>query len=382
MRMAFLSNKMTAHQLPLSNELYNLLGEGYRFVETMDIDNGDLPMGWKNTETPQYLISYQGFHDNHDDIQRLIDESDVVVYGSAPFELVKERLRQGKLVFRYSERIFKQEESAVKMLLRRHKYKSMYGSFESHYLLCASAYACADYYRAGVFKNKAYEWGYFPQTFFDNSDIIEKKQKRELLWCGRMIDWKYPGHAVILAERLKKEGVSFKLIIAGTGNEEEKIRNMAKQFELDDCVEFFGEIPPIKVRELMDRAGIFLFTSDRQEGWGAVLNEAMGSGCAVVASHAIGSVPSLIKDGENGMIYRSGDTDMLYEKTRMLVDDPALQSKTGKNALLTIHSIWNEKVAADRLLRLSERILAGEKSPELYTDGPCSKAKMLPDNWF
>ena len=53
----------------------------------------------------------------------------------------------------------------------------------------------------------------------------------------------------------------------------------------------------------MERADIYLATSDRQEGWGAVINEAMNSGCAVVADHMMGAVPYLISHEENGMIY-------------------------------------------------------------------------------
>jgi glycosyltransferase involved in cell wall biosynthesis len=45
---------------------------------------------------------------------------------------------------------------------------------------------------------------------------------------------------------------------------------------------------------------VFIFTSDRNEGWGAVLNEAMGSGCAVVAADLIGSVPYLIEHKKMG----------------------------------------------------------------------------------
>ena len=49
-----------------------------------------------------------------------------------------------------------------------------------------------------------------------------------------------------------------------------------------------------------------------QEGWGAVLNEAMNSGCACIASHAIGSAGFLIEHGENGFVYRDGDMDDFY----------------------------------------------------------------------
>lgn len=40
---------------------------------------------------------------------------------------------------------------------------------------------------------------------------------------------------------------------------------------LNDYVTFTGPVQSDKVRGFMERAGIFLFTSDRQEGWGAVL---------------------------------------------------------------------------------------------------------------
>ena len=82
---------------------------------------------------------------------------------------------------------------------------------------------------------------------------------------------------------------------------------MIRSKGVEDCVEMLGAMSPDEVRAYMERADVFLFTSDFNEGWGAVLNESMNSGCAVVASHAIGSVPFLIKDGVNGLIYENGN---------------------------------------------------------------------------
>ena len=47
-----------------------------------------------------------------------------------------------------------------------------------------------------------------------------------------------------------------------------------------------GALKPADVRKEMERADIFLFTSDYKEGWGAVLNEAMNARCAIVAVHS------------------------------------------------------------------------------------------------
>ena len=124
----------------------------------------------------------------------------------------------------------------------------------------------------------------------------------------------------------------------------------------------------------MERASIYLFTSDRQEGWGAVLNEAMNSGCAIIASHLAGSTPYLIQNGENGMIYHSGDLKALYQSLEILLENPGIQYELGLKAYETIINEWNAEVAAERLLSLSEYILEGKEFNELFRSGPCSKA--------
>ena len=57
----------------------------------------------------------------------------------------------------------------------------------------------------------------------------------------------------------------------------------------------------------MNEASIFIFNSDRYEGWGAVVNEAMNSGCAVLVSHVCGAAPFLVKQNENGRVYEYGN---------------------------------------------------------------------------
>ena len=94
---------------------------------------------------------------------------------------------------------------------------------------------------------------------------------------------------------------------------------MIKKYHLQNCVSLCGSLSPEKVREYMVKSQIFLFTSDYNEGWGAVLNEAMNSACAVIASHAIGSVPFLINNKKNGLIYQNGQMEDLYRKVKVLL---------------------------------------------------------------
>lgn len=64
------------------------------------------------------------------------------------------------------------------------------------------------------------------------------------------------------------------------------------------------------------------------------------------------------------------------------MDDHELCSSLGKNAYLTIANVWSADEAARRFLLLSNEILQGNKLPELFSTGPCSKAEILKDDWY
>ena len=385
MKIVFISNYITPHQIPLCTQFYQRYGSNFAFVETMKID-GTLPIGWraKQQEYPfvldtEYVAKYRAEVDN-----RIMD-ADVVIIGSAPDEFIIPRLKAGKLTFKYAERFYKTglnvknfAHSAIGTWLHHGRLQKY-----SLFMLCASAYTPCDCAFFGNYKNRMYCWGYFPETrVYHIEELIAKKQSKTcpvLLWAGRLISWKHPEAAIVAAGMLKKAGYQFLLRIIGTGEMELVLTAMIAEYGVEDCVSLLGQKTPEDVRSYMEDADIFLFTSDYNEGWGAVLNESMNSGCAVVASHAIGAVPYLVKHNENGLVYRSGDVDGLYENLKYLLDNPGEQERLGYTAYETITGLWNAEVAAQRLVKLSEHLLAGEKSPDLYEDGPCSTAKVIPE---
>ena len=122
----------------------------------------------------------------------------------------------------------------------------------------------------------------------------------------------------------------------------------------------------------MEKADIFLFTSDRNEGWGAVLNEAMNSGCAIVADKSIGSVPFLLKDNENGLTYSTGCLHQVLYSVERLVTDDVLRSSIAKAAWCTINYDWSINNATARLFDLIDCLL-NKQLPSVIS-GPCSKA--------
>lgn len=382
MEVVFLSNFYNHHQMPLSRSLYKILGGKYTFIATTTMNYERRAMGYREIDDP-FVLQYAN---DEKQCREKIDSADIVIFGSAPLELIKQHHNQKKLILYYTERPLKKGIEPWKYLPRllKWRYHSAFG--ENTHLLCASAFTAADFAKFGMYLNKAYKWGYFPEVkMHDINQLFARKhvnQTVSILWAGRLIEWKHPEYSILIAERMKKEQIPFSLNIIGNGAMEEELNVLIRAKGLSDCVKMLGAMSPEKVRDYMEHSDIFLFTSDRNEGWGAVLNESMNSGCAVVASHAIGSVPFLIRNNDNGLIYHSGNIDELYEKVRNLLDKPEERKRLGKAAYETITEEWSAEIAAERLVKLLQYMLAGEKHPDLYKTGPCSRAEILRDDWL
>lgn len=379
MNLIFVTNILNHHQYALC-EAFGKYFDDFKLVTTQKTDG----VGYQASQDAEFVLHYEN-SENKDYIEKLILEADTVIFGSSPNNLIEIRMKENKLSFLYSERFFKKgvwrrflprTHKAVDERVVRYKNNEMY-------VLCASAYLPYDLKLMGFPTDKCFKWGYFPLTKkYDIDTLINNKSdgKIQLLWVGRMIDWKHPDDAIKLAVKLKKSDIDFELNLIGDGVLMESLKSAVVNNGLSDCVHLLGSKSTEEVRRYMENASIFLVTSDRKEGWGAVLNEAMNSGCAVVASNAIGSAPYLIDDGKNGLMYLSKDTDDLYNKVKYLIENRAVSAELGKNAYTTLADIWNAKSAAERFKQLVQTLNTGD-SVDLFNDGPCSKAPILKDKW-
>lgn len=195
---------------------------------------------------------------------------------------------------------------------------------------------------------------------------------------------KHPELPVLLARKLKTKGYRFVIDMFGAGEFELRTKELAKQLQVEDVVHFKGTLPNDQLMLEMRRHDIFLFTSDRNEGWGAVANESMANGCALVASDAIGSVPYLIRQGVNGLTFRSPATNTSFEHpdmkalkeltdtVRWLLDHKSQMKGIQMNASLTLQELWSPRHAAQSLLQLIDDLQNG-RDPSIK-EGPCSKA--------
>lgn len=378
MTVTFYSNFMSHHQIPFCLEMEKRYGKDFTFVSTIKIPEERIKLGYKNLDDDfKFVLKAYENKEKYSEAVRLGLESDIVIMGTASDEYIEERLRQDKLTFRYCERTLRDgiktifnKEKREKNITRHVKYKKN----KNTYALCASAYGKDDFDKMGIYKDKVYKWGYFPEMkTYDIDELISKKEDNSpitILWVARYIECKHPEHMIKLASKLKKDGYNFKIIMVGNGELYNKTKKQIIKQKLEKEIELVGGVDSEKVREYMEQANIFTFTSDKRDGWGAVLNESMNSGCAVVSNIEIGGTPYLIKHNENGIIYRN--LSELYKQVEELIDNKELRMRLGKNAYKTIKDTWNSKNATENLIKLFDSILNNKENE--VVEGPASKA--------
>lgn len=372
----FISTYLNHHNKPICDALYELTNGCFHYVATSNIGEMRKNMGFSQMEA-DYLLDYVNATD-HRTIQSIIDNADVVLIGaSEPVKLVRQRLNDGKLTFRLSERLFKTRSRYLKAPI--HWLRCL--QTRKAYMLCSSAATARDYNLLGFYQNRCYKWGYFteappldPVALWDKKiNARLNKNIINLLWVGRLIDWKHPETAIKALYKIREAGYSFKFNLIGDGPVAPMLRRLVDELHMKDCVHLLGTKRTDEVRRYMEECEIYLFTSNREEGWGAVLNESMSCACAVVANSEIGAVPFLIEDKKNGLIYSKGSVESMTKCIASLMESESYRRELGIEAYKSLCLNWTPKKAAENLLALVSSIQNKTENP--IKEGPCSISK-------
>ena len=378
MKLVFLSNFFNHVQVSISDAFYELCDKQYYFIETTEVPEERRKGGFDILERPYVIRTWKGPEEERK-AHEVSLEADVLICGSELLSLSykKERLSRNKLTFEYSERWFKRGFINLfsKTNLTDHFYYHTRFKHAPFYKLCSSAYTPNDEYAMRSFIGKCYKYGYFPKVNeLDIDSVLEAKDPStvKIIWCARFLGWKHPEMVVDLARRLAETGLDVQINMVGIGGLWERIRKSVADNNLGHILNLVGSAPNEKVLEMMREHHIFLLTSDRQEGWGVVVNEAMANGCCVVSSDAVGSVPYLIEDRVNGRLFRSEDSDSLYKAVYDLVVNKALREQYTRKAYKTISQEWSPERAAANFIELCDCLL--HDRPCSIESGPCSPA--------
>lgn len=380
MTFVFASNYINHHQIPLCDALYRELGEDFTFIQTMPMERERLEMGWGvDVHSLPYV---KCLYEDRDGCLQKLARSDVALFGWTEHEeLAEARLQSGKPTMRVSERLYREGQwraISPRGLCAKYREHIRYRR-QAVCMLCAGAYAASDFHLIGAYPGKLFRWGYFTELRMYGEEELEAMKPQDgtlhIVWAGRFIPLKHPEYAVRLAKTLRARGYRFCMHMLGDGEMELTIRQEVDDLGLKEHFRFYGYTAPDKVRDVMERCHIHLFTSNHLEGWGAVVNEGMNSGCVEVVNAQVGAAPYLIRHGENGLVYPNGSYEKMETLVLELFGHWERYRHMGWAAYETIRDVWNADRAAGELLRFANGLADGDIRPA--KEGPLSIAPVI-----
>ena len=140
------------------------------------------------------------------------------------------------------------------------------------------------------------------------------------------------------------------LLVAGDGPDLAEVRTRASELGLDGQVRFLGPLSREDVLALFRAADASLLSSS-WENFPHTVVESLAAGTPVVST-AVGGVPEIVRDDDNGLLVPAGDVEALAEAIRRLVSEPGLRDRLAARAAPSV-----EPLAPGEIYERLERIL-------------------------
>jgi glycosyltransferase involved in cell wall biosynthesis len=152
----------------------------------------------------------------------------------------------------------------------------------------------------------------------------QRENLTTILFAGKFEPKKNPLLLIRAFKKLYETNNDIHLVLVGDGVLKDKIINELNPLTTLNPQPF--TLLPFQNQSLMpsvyQKGDIFVLPSQGPgETWGLAINEAMASGCAVIASDKCGGAKDLIEEGKIGYVFKSGDEDDLVDKMQCILEN-------------------------------------------------------------
>ncbi len=172
------------------------------------------------------------------------------------------------------------------------------------------------------------------------------------LFCGQMIARKGLDHLLAAFAQL---GETARLLLVG--REAELPALLAPlPAGVKARIEYAGFQPPEELPRFFAQADVFVLPS-RYDGWGVVVNQALGAGLAIICSDQVGAGYDLVEEGVNGLKFPANDAGALAEKMARFIVEPELPRLWGE-ASRKRAAAWAPECGAKKWVDAFQEVLA------------------------
>lgn len=146
----------------------------------------------------------------------------------------------------------------------------------------------------------------------------------------------------------------FKILIVGSGPDEEKLKELSVQLKLEDKVTFVGFIEHKDLVNYYYASDVFVRPS-LSEGLGNVFLEAMATGLPVIGT-PIGGIPDFLKDQITGLFCGVGNPESIAEKIEEILENNALREKIIKNGMQLVQTEYTWDVVSEKMNNIFNKL--------------------------
>lgn len=186
---------------------------------------------------------------------------------------------------------------------------------------------------------------------------LETSDKGYGLYIGRLSKEKGILNLVEAFSRLQGE----KLYIAGDGPEKEKIEKIIENRDLQDNIKLLGYLKQDDVKKYIKNARFIVVPSIWYENCPYSILETQAIGKPVIGAD-VGGIPELVKDKENGLIYKYDSIDELETKMKLLFENQELAERYGKKAKEYAEKFYSTETYYDKIIKIYEKVLKGKSN--------------------
>lgn len=194
---------------------------------------------------------------------------------------------------------------------------------------------------------------YLP-NFLDGNEFCPGTEFEDyFIYFGRLSDEK--GIETLIKAMKYVEG---RLVVAGTGPLESKLKVYMQQEHLQEKVEFVGYKTGKELKEIISKSRFVVVPSNCNENCSYSILEAMASGKGVIGSN-MGGIPELIKNNETGLIFNVGDELDLAEKIKFMLANADLVKSFGENARCFFQEKFHKESHYKSIIKKYEELIGG-----------------------
>lgn len=162
-----------------------------------------------------------------------------------------------------------------------------------------------------------------------------------LVTVGRLVARKALDQLIAAMENFRGQRV--RLLIIGTGPQEESLKAEMHQKQLEDQISFMGYVDDAEKRRILKMCDIYVSTS-QHEGFGLVFVEGMAAGLPVVC-YDQGGQTDYLEDKVTGHLVPLNDLDRFKDRCRDLIEDKAERHRMGQENLVRAEALYIDTCA-------------------------------------